>query len=66
MFFKGKPNSGSITLVYLDSNLFNRKPYPSALDADEFSKDNLAGRREGKVNFQWSPLYFLGPFWSIK
>jgi hypothetical protein len=44
-------------IKFQDSNLFNRNPYPSALDADEFIKDNLQAEEE--VNyFQWSPLFF--------
>ena len=61
--FKGKPNSGTITLnlapiqTYLIGN-----PYPSALDADEFILDNLAGRNaEGKNVFNGA-LYFWDHF----
>ncbi|WP_418263734.1 immunoglobulin domain-containing protein [Flavobacterium faecale] len=59
--FTGKPNSGTITLglpyeqTYLVGN-----PYPSALDADEFIKDNLkdcSGCR-ATVNTFNGALYF--------
>ncbi|TDE27916.1 T9SS type A sorting domain-containing protein, partial [Flavobacterium ranwuense] len=61
--FVGKPNSGTITLplppiqTYLVGN-----PYPSALDANEFILDNLAGRNaEGKNVFNGA-LYFWDHF----
>ena len=61
--FIGKPNSGTITLnmapiqTYLVGN-----PYPSAIDANEFIKDNLAGRNaEGKNVFNGA-LYFWDHF----
>ncbi|MFV7236812.1 LamG-like jellyroll fold domain-containing protein, partial [Flavobacterium sp. ZB4R12] len=60
--FVGKPNSGTITLplpaiqTYLVGN-----PYPSALDADEFILDNLAGRGAG-VNVFNGALYFWDHF----
>ncbi|TDE45911.1 T9SS type A sorting domain-containing protein [Flavobacterium rhamnosiphilum] len=60
--FVGKPNSGTISLTlneeysYLVGN-----PYPSALDANEFILDNLAGRRAGKNIFNGA-LYFWDHF----
>ncbi|WPR71173.1 T9SS type A sorting domain-containing protein [Flavobacterium sp. NG2] len=40
--FMGKPNSGTITLgLPLEQTYLVGNPYPSALDADEFIKDNL-------------------------
>jgi hypothetical protein len=59
--FAGKPNSGNIALnivpqgTYLVGN-----PYPSALDANEFILDNLAGR--AGVNVFNGALYFWDHF----
>jgi hypothetical protein len=59
--FIGKPNSGTITRnipkgqTYLVGN-----PYPSALDANEFILDNLAGR--AGVNVINGALYFWDHF----
>ncbi|GIZ10245.1 hypothetical protein FUMI01_29690 [Flavobacterium sp. UMI-01] len=40
--FTGKPNAGTITLgLPLEQTYLIGNPYPSALDADEFIKDNL-------------------------
>jgi hypothetical protein len=61
--FVGKPNSGTITqsLPKIQTYLIGN-PYPSALDANEFIKDNLAGRNaEGKNVFNGA-LYFWDHF----
>ncbi|WP_040473571.1 LamG-like jellyroll fold domain-containing protein, partial [Flavobacterium frigoris] len=43
--FIGKPNSGTITrYIPIGQTYLLGNPYPSALDADEFIKDNLEGR----------------------
>ncbi len=60
--FIGKPNSGTITLgLPKDQTYLVGNPYPSALDADEFIKDNLGGRRSGKNIFSGA-LYFWDHF----
>ena len=62
--FAGKPNNGSITLnispnqTYLVGN-----PYPSALDADEFIKDNIKdGAGRNTTNVINGALYFWNHF----
>jgi len=51
--FTGKPNNGNITLNISPNQLYLvGNPYPSALDADEFIKDNIkdgAGRNTTNV-----------------
>ena len=40
--FVGKPNNGTIQLnISLNQSYLVGNPYPSALDADEFIKDNI-------------------------
>jgi hypothetical protein len=66
--FKGKPNNGDFTLPILKGN--NRligNPYPSAMDADEFIKENIketinskAGRND--KNIFNGALYFWDHF----
>ena len=59
--FIGKPNSGSITLpLPYDQTYLVGNPYPSALDANEFILDNLAGR--AGVNVFNGALYFWDHF----
>ncbi|NEW80397.1 MAG: T9SS type A sorting domain-containing protein, partial [Gelidibacter sp.] len=60
--FKGKPNSGDIQTTQLNPGQIYLigNPYPSALDANEFILDNLAGRRAGNV-FNGA-LYFWDHF----
>lgn len=62
--FVGKPNNGTITLnispnqIYLVGN-----PYPSALDADEFIKDNIKdGAGRNTTNVINGALYFWNHF----
>lgn len=62
--FVGKPNNGNITLnispnqTYLVGN-----PYPSALDADEFIKDNIKdGAGRNTTNVINGALYFWNHF----
>ena len=63
--FIGKPNSGTITLnLAQDNSYLIGNPYPSALDADEFIKDNLKdclGCRS-TVNSFSGALYFWDHF----
>ncbi|WP_299524845.1 LamG-like jellyroll fold domain-containing protein, partial [uncultured Lutibacter sp.] len=48
--FKGKPNNGDITLSILAGNdRLIGNPYPSAIDADEFIKDNIKETINSKV-----------------
>jgi SprB repeat/Disaggregatase related repeat/Secretion system C-terminal sorting domain len=48
--FIGKPNSGTIILTLDQNNSYLvGNPYPSALDADEFIKDNIAETINSKV-----------------
>lgn len=60
--FIGKPNSGDITTTQLNLNqtYLIGNPYPSALDANEFILDNLAGR--AGVNVFNGALYFWDHF----
>ncbi|MBC7846533.1 MAG: HYR domain-containing protein, partial [Flavobacterium sp.] len=63
--FIGKPNSGTISLnLAKDNSYLVGNPYPSALDADEFIKDNLKdclGCR-ATVNKFSGALYFWDHF----
>ncbi|WP_366187132.1 HYR domain-containing protein [Flavobacterium ovatum] len=59
--FTGKPNSGTITLgLPLEQTYLVGNPYPSALDADEFIKDNLkdCATCRGTANTFNGALYF--------
>jgi hypothetical protein len=48
--FKGKPNNGDITLAIVKGNdRLIGNPYPSAIDADEFIKDNIKETINGKA-----------------
>ncbi|WP_379855865.1 LamG-like jellyroll fold domain-containing protein [Flavobacterium xylosi] len=59
--FVGKPNSGTISLnISQEQTYLIGNPYPSALDADEFIKDNLAGR--AGFNVFNGALYFWDHF----
>jgi len=62
--FKGKPNNGNITLtVGQDQNYLLGNPYPSALDADQFIKDNLKDGGTNPVgNIFNGALYFWDHF----
>ena len=67
--FKGKPNNGDFTLHILKGNgRLIGNPYPSAMDADEFIKDNImetinskAGRNS-EGNIFNGTLYFWDHF----
>ncbi|WP_188494239.1 LamG-like jellyroll fold domain-containing protein, partial [Flavobacterium palustre] len=63
--FTGKPNSGTINkFIAINQTYLVGNPYPSALDADEFIKDNLkdcTGCR-GTVNTFGGALYFWDHF----
>jgi hypothetical protein len=59
--FVGKPNSGTISLgLSPDQTYLVGNPYPSALDANEFILDNLAGR--AGVNVFNGALYYWDHF----
>ncbi|WP_228479171.1 LamG-like jellyroll fold domain-containing protein [Flavobacterium soyangense] len=59
--FVGKPNNGTIALpLPFDQTYLVGNPYPSALDANEFILDNLAGR--AGVNVFNGALYFWDHF----
>ncbi|MDP3679829.1 MAG: LamG-like jellyroll fold domain-containing protein [Flavobacterium sp.] len=61
--FVGKPNSGTITLsLPYDQTYLVGNPYPSALDADEFIRDNLAARNALGKNVFNGALYFWDHF----
>ena len=62
--FKGKPNNGDITLsIGKDQNYLLGNPYPSALDADQFIKDNLKDGGTNPVgNIFNGALYFWDHF----
>ena len=66
--FKGKPNNGDITLpIALGNNRLIGNPYPSAIDADEFIKDNIKETINSKVgrntaNIFNGALYFWHHF----
>ena len=61
--FVGKPNSGTISLnLNKDSSYLVGNPYPSALDANEFIKDNLAARNAQGKNVFNGALYFWDHF----
>lgn len=69
--FKGKPNNGDFTLPIVKGNdRLIGNPYPSAMDADEFIKDNIketinskAGRNT--ANIFNGALYFWDHFGEI-
>ena len=59
--FVGKPNNGTIALALpFEQTYLIGNPYPSALDANEFILDNLAGR--AGVNVFNGALYFWDHF----
>ena len=65
--FNGKPNNGDITLVLPANNDYLiGNPYPSALDADEFIKDNISNLetngRNSSGNIINGALYFRDYF----
>ncbi|NMH86204.1 LamG-like jellyroll fold domain-containing protein [Flavivirga algicola] len=67
--FDGKPNNGDITLTISAGNEYLvGNPYPSALDADEFIKDNLSNLetdgRNTNGNIINGALYFWDHFAS--
>ncbi|KQB44037.1 Secreted hyalin domain protein [Flavobacterium daejeonense] len=63
--YTGKPNSGTISkFIALDQTYLIGNPYPSALDADEFIKDNMkdcSGCR-GTANTFGGAIYFWDHF----
>ncbi|WNM20122.1 beta strand repeat-containing protein [Flavobacterium capsici] len=62
--FAGKPNSGTIPLtISLNQSYLVGNPYPSALDADEFIKDNIKdGAGRASSNIFNGALYFWDHF----
>jgi hypothetical protein len=64
--FNGKPNNGNITLnLNVNNDYLVGNPYPSALDADEFIKDNLeTNGRNSSGNIINGTLYFWDHFAS--
>ncbi|WP_308992535.1 LamG-like jellyroll fold domain-containing protein [Mariniflexile litorale] len=67
--FNGKPNNGDITLnITAGNDYLVGNPYPSALDADEFIKDNISNLetngRNTSGNIINGTLYFWDHFAS--
>lgn len=65
--FEGKPNNGDITLTITSGNEYLiGNPYPSALDANEFIKDNIRTEDGGNAstNVINGVLYFWDHFAS--
>ncbi|MGL2967295.1 T9SS type A sorting domain-containing protein [Flavobacterium sp. XGLA_31] len=62
--FVGKPNNGTIPIsIALNQNYLVGNPYPSALDADEFIKDNIKdGTGRAATNIFNGALYFWDHF----
>ena len=62
--FVGKPNNGTIPLqISLNQSYLVGNPYPSALDADEFIKDNIKdGSGRAATNIFNGALYFWDHF----
>jgi len=62
--FTGKPNNGTITLnIFPNQTYLVGNPYPSALDADEFIKDNIKdGAGRNTTNVINGALYFWNHF----
>ena len=59
--FVGKPNNGTITSPIAANNLnLSGNPYPSAIDADQFIKDNISGSsaNAGSTNSIDGSIYF--------
>lgn len=63
--FNGKPNNGDITLAVSAGNEYLvGNPYPSALDADEFIRDNIKDGGNNTNNIINGALYFWDHFAS--
>lgn len=67
--FVGQPNNGDFSLpIFVDNDYLIGNPYPSAIDADEFIRDNLsslevgAGGRNPLGNVINGALYFWDHF----
>jgi len=62
--FDGKPNNGDVVLTIFSGNDYLiGNPYPSAIDADEFIKDNIAdGPGRASSNIINGALYFWDHF----
>lgn len=57
--FVGKPNNGTIMLPIAANNMnLSGNPYPSALDANEFIKDNIPAANAGTTASLDGSLYF--------
>ena len=68
--FKGKPNNGNIPTLDLylqnDQNYLVGNPYPSAIDANQFLKENLVNVQNGNGNNENNENVFNGTlyFWD--
>lgn len=61
--FKGKPNNGDINLTLALNQLYLiGNPYPSALDADTFIRDNIRDGGNAATNVFSGALYFWDHF----
>lgn len=61
--FKGKPNNGDINLTLSLNQLYLiGNPYPSALDADTFIRDNIKDGGNAATNVFSGALYFWDHF----
>lgn len=61
--FKGKPNNGDITLnISLNQLYLIGNPYPSAVDADTFIRDNIKDGGNAASNVFSGALYFWDHF----
>ncbi|MEW4925482.1 LamG-like jellyroll fold domain-containing protein [Algibacter sp. 2305UL17-15] len=63
--FSGKPNNGDITISLTAGNEYLvGNPYPSALDADEFIKDNISNLETGGRNTSGNVINGVLYFWD--
>ncbi|MCY2688399.1 Ig-like domain-containing protein [Salinimicrobium sp. TH3] len=66
--FRGKPHNGNITLDFsgaLNHNYLIGNPYPSALDADKFIRENLEGEMNiGNISVENANFNGTIYFWS--
>ena len=63
--FNGKPNNGDINLtISAENDYLIGNPYPSALDADEFIKDNLSSAEAAGRNINGNIINGALYFWD--